>query len=72
MEGILRVFSYIAPYLFQIFSLMAIILPIAGGILALTILWRIMKSLERIGQSLAKLSEYKEQEPRKEKRENGT
>ncbi|MBA4544027.1 MULTISPECIES: hypothetical protein [Thermoactinomyces] len=62
----MRFFSYIAPYLFQLFSLLAIILPVAGGVLALVILWRIMKSLERISQSLSRLVEWKERGQKKE------
>jgi hypothetical protein len=46
----------IAPFLFQLFSLSAIILPVVAGALALHFLWRIMKALEGMQKSLERLA----------------
>ncbi|SEN15331.1 hypothetical protein [Lihuaxuella thermophila] len=46
----------IAPILFQLFSLAAIILPVTAGGLALYFLWRIMKALEGMHKSLEMLT----------------
>ncbi|MGA8943549.1 MAG: hypothetical protein WB502_12680 [Thermoactinomyces sp.] len=50
----------IAPYLFQLFSVMAIVLPVLGGIFALILLWRAVRALEGIHKTLEKLGNEKE------------
>ncbi len=50
----------IAPYLFQLFSIMAIVLPVSGVIFALILLWRAVKALEGIHKTLEKLAKGKE------------
>lgn len=49
----------IAPFLFQVFSIMAIILPVSGGIFALLLLWRGVKALEGIEKTLEKAVDAK-------------
>ncbi|MBA4494731.1 hypothetical protein ACFO25_17535 [Paenactinomyces guangxiensis] len=44
--------STIGPVLIQLFSFLAIILPVLGGVLAILTLWRMMKALEGIRTSL--------------------
>lgn len=45
--------EWLATAFFQLFSLLAIILPILGGILLLWYLWRMTKALENIRQELS-------------------
>ncbi|MBA4547475.1 hypothetical protein H1R82_05530 [Thermoactinomyces intermedius] len=59
----------IAPVFFQIFSIMAIILPVSGGIFALFLLYRGVKALEGIREALEKSAgdqKTKKEEPRDE------
>ncbi len=46
----------IAPVFFQVFSIMAIILPVSGGIFALFLLYRGVKALEGIRDTLEKFA----------------
>lgn len=50
----------IAPYLFQLFSIMAIVVPVTGAIFALVLLWRAVKALEGIRETLERLADKKE------------
>lgn len=58
-KGVKNDMETMAEALFQLFALMSIILPIAGGVLFLVILWRGMKALEGINQSLKVLATQK-------------
>ncbi|MBI0391745.1 hypothetical protein I8U24_06435 [Thermoactinomyces sp. CICC 24226] len=46
----------IAPVFFQVFSIMALILPVSGGIFALFLLYRGVKALEGIRDTLEKFA----------------
>jgi len=49
-----------ASAFFQLFSLLAIILPVLGGILLLSFLWRMTKALEGILQELRRINGFSE------------